>query len=579
MTGHATPTDNRAVRGPRTSQSDEAVTPAARSGRRESRRSEAAQVLALQRRAGNQAVAGLIGAGGLPVVARAGEETAAEQLRDAIEGWGTDEATVFRVLGAHRGSVALRNAYRRLTGRSLEADLRDDLSGAELDRALRLYFGYSSAVWDAAVRLKNAMGGLGTDEDTVFEVLRAQATASARETLRNAYHDVTGRSLLGDIRGDFSGDELREAVLAYEMGPLTPDLTDALALRDAMSGLGTDEAEVFRVLRQRTSPGALDPLKAAYERLTGRTLEADIRADFSGDELTEALRLLGMGTFTNEITQDMFEGTVTVVRGRFEWRFEAGALKVDVRANFVPAEGVTVPLATWQSQIDGVWNQYALTEPGGEHIPIEFSLLNDTGGKRIDVVQNSTPGTYGPPDRANAGKWYPVMRPSTAPHEYGHLIGLPDEYQRTHDDFEEITGRAAPVGPTNTSGQTNAEIAEDLHDALTDSDEAQRAPLATTVLENVGLIVGGAPQQGDFAQEVMAAYDGAYTPNLEDTLAALPRGTKWTLQSVFSYASGTIMGNPGVVPHEHPVAPRHLREFVAIANDRFPGFAWTTGPR
>jgi hypothetical protein len=48
---------------------------------------------------------------------------------------------------------------------------------------------------------------------------------------------------------------------------------------------------------------------------------------------------------------------------------------------------------------------------------------------------------------------------------------------------------------------------------------------------------------------------------------------------VFSYASGTIMGNPGVVPHEHPVADRHLREFLNIAATRFPTYSWSTGPK
>lgn len=286
-----------------------------------------------------------------------------------------------------------------------------------------------------------------------------------------------------------------------------------------------------------------------------------------------------MGTFTNRLPQDMFEGGTTVVRGRFEYRFEDGKLKVDAKAKFEPAGDVDVPLATWQSQIDNVWNQYALVEPGGQKIPIEMSLVDDSGASRtIRVVQNETPGTYGGNDRANAAKWYPVMPASTAPHEFGHLIGLEDEYQRSKEDFEEITG-AAPSGPANTSGKSEEDIADELHTALTGDDVDQRAANATTVLTNVGLFVGGMPQQGDFAQAVMAAYDAKHSPSLQDALIALPRAGRWGLQTVFSYASGTVMGNPGWVPHEHPVAPRHLREFVNIAKTRFPTFEWTTGPR
>lgn len=503
--------------------------------------------------------------------------SAAEDLHEAMDGLGTDEDAVYAALGSHPGSAALRARYQQITGRSLLADLRDEMSGSELDRALRLYYGHSSASWDTAVRMKNALAGLGTDENVVFEILRAGTSDGLRSQLRTAYRDLTGHALETDLRDDLSGDELSEALLLFRHGPL-PDLPDAVRLRNAMAGMGTDEEAVYRMLSRRTDPASLQALCDMYARLTGRTLENDIRDDFSGGELTRALQLLGIGTFENVLPQDMFEGKTTVVRGRFEWRFEDGELKVVVRADFEPDEGVTAPLATWQSQIDNVWNQYALQEPGGLKVPITMSLVDDSDGKTIRVVENETPGTYGGGDRANAGKWYPVMPSDTAPHEFGHLIGLPDEYQRKHPDFVEITG-AAPAGPTNTSGKTNAEIAEELHTALTGDDEATRAADATAVLNGVGLISGGMVQQGDFAQAVMAAYDAENSPNLQDTLASLPRDGRWTLQSVFSYASGTVMGNPGVVPHEHPVDARHLREFVNIAQTRFPTYTWTTGPR
>jgi hypothetical protein len=172
------------------------------------------------------------------------------------------------------------------------------------------------------------------------------------------------------------------------------------------------------------------------------------------------------------------------------------------------------------------------------------------------------------------------MPESTAPHEFGHLIGLPDDYQRTAEDFEAITGRTK-AGPENESGRTDEQIAIDLHTALTGDDVAQRAPNASQVLRDVGLISGGVPQQGDWAQAVLRAYDETYpddTPSgLLATLQGLPAGTSWTLLTVFSFASGTVMGNPtvvGVGEHEHPVMPRHLREFRSIVRNRWPSRDW-----
>jgi hypothetical protein len=105
------------------------------------------------------------------------------------------------------------------------------------------------------------------------------------------------------------------------------------------------------------------------------------------------------------------------------------------------------------------------------------------------------------------------------------------------------------------------------------------------VLRGAGLIAGGVPQQGDFAQSVMAAYDEEYggtfaSELLEVIVEQVPEGSRWTLQTVFSYASGTIMGNKGVVgvqAHEHPVMPRHMQEFRAIVARQWPEKTWTLG--
>jgi hypothetical protein len=228
-----------------------------------------------------------------------------------------------------------------------------------------------------------------------------------------------------------------------------------------------------------------------------------------------------------------------------------------------------------------------VTEPGGRKVPINMKMRSDPGADREVVVHKNTDPANPLDDRANAGEFYLVMKADTVPHEFGHFIGLEDEYQRYHADFKRLVG-AAPVGPANASGKTPLAIAKELHDALYLDDATQRAPTATTLLTNVGLIVGGAPQQGDFAQSVREAYDDEYggwvTKNLVEAMRdKLPKGAKWTIQTVFSFASRSIMGNPGglggVTPHDHAVESRHLRRFANIAREAWPDFEWTTGPR
>lgn len=76
------------------------------------------------------------GAGGLNYAA------IATRIRDAIEGLGTDEEAIYAALGElgqdSTRITALTTAYGTLTGRTLDADLEDDLSGDELARAQRL---------------------------------------------------------------------------------------------------------------------------------------------------------------------------------------------------------------------------------------------------------------------------------------------------------------------------------------------------------------------------------------------------------------------------------------------------------
>jgi hypothetical protein len=177
------------------------------------------------------------------------------------------------------------------------------------------------------------------------------------------------------------------------------------------------------------------------------------------------------------------------------------------------------------------------------------------------------------------------------PHEFGQLIGLPDEYQRTAGDFKAIVG-PTPAGPSNESGQTADEVAVQLHGALYLDDETQRAPSATAILEQVGLIKDGAPQQGDFAQAIQAAYNkqyaGVFSKNLIEAMRdKLPKGSKWTIQTVFSFASRSIMGDPeGLNPtsgvgteHDHAVEPRHMRHFLDLIRRSYPDKDWTVAAK
>jgi len=467
-------------------------------------------------------------------------------------------------------------------------------SGAVVQRALSV-----EQAETVARRIEDAISGLGTDEEAIYGAL-AGRTPSDYQAIREAYSHLFSEDLDAELADDLTEGELARVRSALDSTSEVDEAESEEAqvakrqdrsrsvaeqLRDAMEGLGTEEDQIFNALEGRDA-SEIDEIRRQYRDLTGRWLERDLREDLSGADLTRALAAIeagNAGTFRNAFSQDMTEGMTTYGEGHFEWEIKSLKFLVHVDADFQPDEGVVAPMALWQGQIRSVWNVFKLEEPGGVSMPIEFDFNDADGAERtIRVKQNKVPGVKSQEDRANAGMWFPAMSTDTAPHEFGHLIGLDDEYQRTHGDYQRVTGQDR-TGPENASGQSPIQTATALKTALYDSDASKRAPKATKVLEDVGLIAGGIPQQGDWAQSVMRTYDDAFSGTFSKTLLEAIRdkceeGSTWNLLTVFSYASGTVMGNPGTVgvtEHEHPVEPRHLRFMLDIVRQRYPSLQWS----
>lgn len=150
--------------------------------------------------------------GGTPAEqAQSFADVVAQQLYNAMEGWGTDESAIFSSLTGRTQDELLQigQAYQRLTKHTLEADLRDELSGSDLTHAIRLL---NQGVLQPEDELYLAMEGLGTDEDTVFRVLDALAgNTTAIQNMEAAYRSKYG-DLIADLRGDLSSREYARAM-------------------------------------------------------------------------------------------------------------------------------------------------------------------------------------------------------------------------------------------------------------------------------------------------------------------------------------------------------------------------------
>lgn len=228
--------------------------------------------------------------------------TAAQQiatvLRKAVEGWGTDEEAIFNALTGRTPAeiTAIEAAYRALSrGESLEARLRDELSGKDLSRALSLLYGETAAT-EVARRLWDAMRGWGTDEEAIYAAV-AGRTAGQWAEIQNAFQRMTRKNLLTELR-----DELTDSEWTYLNTLLPGAAGGAVILEDratvianrieaAVAGPGTDEEAIYSALTGRSN-AELREIEKRFKLLTGKELDACLRSELTDSEYKRVQRLL-----------------------------------------------------------------------------------------------------------------------------------------------------------------------------------------------------------------------------------------------------------------------------------------------
>jgi hypothetical protein len=267
---------------------------------------------------------------------------------------------------------------------------------------------------------------------------------------------------------------------------------------------------------------------------------------------------------------------------RYAWEIQQTRMLVTAKVNFV---GLPAPGA-WFGHVEAAWNQYrGVDAASGRSMPVDFRMIRGAGGDAKTVTVAAGTG------RANAGRWFAADpdAAATVAHEYGHLIGLQDEYQLHPGDYVRATGHEPPVGDVTGPAVPPATIAASLRTAI----------LARNTANAFAATVGAGVLPGAFAQRVVQAYASLPTATvpavpaapgpppvpaqpavpltgdlLVDMDAALPDVTgRYDTIQTFSYSSGSLMGDPSRAPdpHDHGAQPRHIGEFMAILGQALGG--------
>lgn len=222
------------------------------------------------------------------------DEADAIGLEQALGGIRPNSAEVFSILEG-RSPEHLRGVgehFRQRTSRGLSETLDRELSSADAARAKALVAADPARA--TAVRLHEAMKGLGTDEQAVHDVL-AGVDAGNRRAVESAYQQTFGRPLRGDLARELTGPDLHLATAL-----LDNDRASAAAarVRLATAGLGTDEAAVMRAF-DGTSPAEREKARRVYQARYGERLDDALRGDLDGRELQEARTVARAGALTD----------------------------------------------------------------------------------------------------------------------------------------------------------------------------------------------------------------------------------------------------------------------------------------
>lgn len=212
-------------------------------------------------------------------------------MKGGLTGWGTDEDAVIRALSKLSPDQIreLRAIYRENYGTELDADISEELSGAELGQAEALLKG--DAVAATADALAAAMAGAGTDEDALRSILKNYT--GDRAALERTFQKRHGTSLYAALRGELSGDSFIE-IDALRCGETAT--AAAARIHAAVDGLGTDEATLKQALTE-LSPADRREVGKIYRALYGESLESAIEGDVAGLDLDDA-RALKSGDLT-----------------------------------------------------------------------------------------------------------------------------------------------------------------------------------------------------------------------------------------------------------------------------------------
>ena len=224
----------------------------------------------------------------LPPIDQNRVDADAAALRKAMKGLGTDEKAIIQIVAnrTNRERLAMINSFKRQFNRDLIKDLKSELSGHFEDAVLALF---KEPIEYDCYSLKKAMKGLGTNEDTLIEILATRPNYYINQ-IKQKYRALYGKTLEEELASELSGD-LKKVMLtlasAMRSDNTNADITDCTNKVEQLykageKRWGTDE-KVFYDILTRASPAEIKMINKIYTQKYNHGLLKAIDNEFSGD--------------------------------------------------------------------------------------------------------------------------------------------------------------------------------------------------------------------------------------------------------------------------------------------------------
>ena len=215
-------------------------------------------------------------------------EKDAKTLRNAMEGWGTDEGPIIEltVNRTNADRQEILKFYKSSYGEDLFKELSSELGG-DLKKVVLGMF-QTPLDYDCS-ELHKAMSGAGTDEDTLIEIICTRSNDQLAQ-IKDRFKELFGKDLEEEVADECGGDMKRFLISLLQCNrseetdidedKLNKDLAD---LYEAGEGSwGTDESAFNKIFVNR-SRAELRYINDEYFKACGKSLKEVVESEFGGD--------------------------------------------------------------------------------------------------------------------------------------------------------------------------------------------------------------------------------------------------------------------------------------------------------